>query len=122
MVAIGAAAGALLNRSNQDNGFFNTGYTPNIQYLWTILPTLVVEALTIYVKGSDHSIRALAPFAALQSRRDTFERALAISYTTGLDLPTFTKLSDRGVGLWLFRKPWQLHAHCRPHHERSIQC
>ncbi|KAK0648426.1 hypothetical protein B0T16DRAFT_506731 [Cercophora newfieldiana] len=95
MVAIGVASGVLLSRSNQTHGFFNTGDNPNIQYLWTILPTLIMEALTIYVKGTDFSIRALAPFAALQSRTDTFERALAISYTNELGPATIRKALGR---------------------------
>ncbi|KAK3356371.1 hypothetical protein B0T25DRAFT_134943 [Lasiosphaeria hispida] len=91
MVGIAGTAVGLLIRSNRDNGFFNTGDNANIQYLWTILPTLVMEALTIYIKGSDFSIRALAPFTALQSRSDTFERALAVSYTNELGPATIYK-------------------------------
>lgn len=91
MFGIGATALGLLYRSNRDRGFFNTGDDSNIQYLWTVLPTLVMEALTVYVKSSDFSIRALAPFTALQSRRDNFERALAVSYTNELGPATIYK-------------------------------
>ncbi|KAK4443586.1 hypothetical protein QBC34DRAFT_443239 [Podospora aff. communis PSN243] len=96
MLGIGATAGGLLVRSNRDNGFFNTGDNPNTQYLWTILPTLVMELLTIYVKGCDFSIRALAPFTALQSRSDTFERALSTSYTNELGPVTIVRAWRRG--------------------------
>ena len=96
MIGIGATAVGLLVRSNRDNGFFDTGDDPNIQYLWTILPTLVMEALTIYVKGSDFSIRVLAPFTALQSRRDTFERALSMSYTNELGPATIYRAVRQG--------------------------
>lgn len=96
MFAIGATALGLLYRSNRDRGFFNTGDDSNIQYLWTVLPTLVMEALTVYVKSSDFSIRALAPFTALQSRGDTFERALAVSYTNELGPATIYKAARQG--------------------------
>ena len=96
MFGISATALGLLYRSNRDQGFFNTGDDSNIQYLWTVLPTLVMEALTIYVKSSDFSIRALAPFTALQSRRGNFERALAVSYTNELGPATIYKAVRHG--------------------------
>ncbi|KAK4205564.1 hypothetical protein QBC40DRAFT_320517 [Triangularia verruculosa] len=81
----------LLDCSNINNGLLSVSDNSNIQYLWTILPTLFMEALTVYVRGCDFSIRALAPFMALQSRQDPFDRALSVSYTNELGIFTLKR-------------------------------
>ncbi|KAK0669043.1 hypothetical protein QBC41DRAFT_112335 [Cercophora samala] len=81
----------LLDHSNRNSGFLSVSDDSRIQYLWTILPTLFMEALTVYVRGCDFSLRALAPFTALQSRRETFDRALSVSYTNELGIFTLIK-------------------------------
>ncbi|KAK0732429.1 hypothetical protein B0T21DRAFT_452028, partial [Apiosordaria backusii] len=90
-VAMLATIVGLLDHSNRNSGFLSVSNDSHIQYLWTVLPTLFMEALTIYVRGCDFSLRALAPFMALQSRRDTFDRALSVSYTNELGILTLIK-------------------------------
>lgn len=48
-------------------------------FLWTAVPALVLMLFATYFASADHTIRALAPFAALR-RGGTFENSVSLNY------------------------------------------